>query len=45
MYTRALLELEFASFTRIEIEEHDIEMHEGSAHAGMSAVINLVGWR
>ena len=45
MYTRALLEREFASFRRIEIEEYDVEMHEGTAHAGMSAVINLVGWK
>ena len=29
----------------VELNEHDIEMHEGSAHAGMSAVINLVGWK
>jgi SAM-dependent methyltransferase len=45
MYTRALLEHEFASFTRIEIEEYDTEMHEGTAHSGMSAVIDLVGWK
>src|SRR5262245_32649335 len=45
MYTRVLLEREFASFKRIEIEEYDIEMREGSAHSGMSAVINLVGWK
>ena len=43
MYTRALLEREFSSFKDIRIEEHDIEMQEGSAHGGMSAVINLVG--
>jgi len=45
MYTRALLEREFASFKRIRIEEYDVEMHEGSAHGGMSAVIDLVGWK
>jgi SAM-dependent methyltransferase len=45
MYTRALLEREFASFRRLQIEEYDTEMHEGSAHAGMSAVIDLVGWK
>jgi len=43
MYTRALLEREFAAFERIEIAEYDIEMREGSAHSGMSAVIDLVG--
>jgi len=45
MYTRALLEREFAGFKRIRIEEYDVEMHEGSAHGGMSAVIDLVGWK
>jgi SAM-dependent methyltransferase len=43
MYTRALLEREFADFERIRIDEYDVEMHEGSAHGGMSAVIDLVG--
>jgi SAM-dependent methyltransferase len=45
MYTRALLEREFASFKRIRIEESDVEIYEGSAHAGMSAVIDLIGWK
>jgi len=45
MYTRALLEREFAGFKRMRIEEYDVEMHEGSAHGGMSAVIDLVGWK
>jgi SAM-dependent methyltransferase len=45
MYTRALLERELASFSRIRIEEYDVELHEGSAHAGMAAVIDLVGWK
>ena len=45
MYTRALLEREFASFSRLQIDEYDVEMHEGSAHGGMSAVIDLVGWK
>jgi SAM-dependent methyltransferase len=45
MYTRAPLEREFASFKRIRIEEYDAEMHEGSAPGGMSAVIDLVGWK
>lgn len=45
MYTRALLERELASFSRIRIEEYDVEIHEGSAHGGMSAVIDLVGWK
>jgi SAM-dependent methyltransferase len=45
MYTRALLEREFAAFKNVRIAEADLEMHEGSAHAGMSAVIDLVGWK
>ena len=45
MYTRALLEREFAPFKSIEIAEYDAELQEGSAHAGMSAVIDLVGWK
>ncbi|MFL6797409.1 MAG: SAM-dependent methyltransferase [Xanthobacteraceae bacterium] len=43
MYTRALLEREFGSFKQISIEESDLEMQEGLAHQGMSAVITLVG--
>jgi len=45
MYTRALLESEFSTFSRVQIEEQDVEMREGTAHAGMSAVISLVGWK
>jgi SAM-dependent methyltransferase len=43
MYTRALLEQEFAAFESIEVVEYEAEMREGSAHVGMSAVIDLVG--
>jgi SAM-dependent methyltransferase len=43
MYTRALLEQEFAAFESIAVAEYDVEMREGSAHVGMSAVIDLVG--
>jgi SAM-dependent methyltransferase len=42
LYTRELLEHEFGGFSEIRIQEHDCELHEGSAHAGMSAVIDLV---
>lgn len=45
MYTRELLEREFASFSRLKINEYDAEIHEGTAHGGMSAVIDLVGWK
>jgi len=43
LYTRDLLEREFAGFSELRIEEYDCDMQEGSAHAGMSAVIDLVG--
>jgi SAM-dependent methyltransferase len=42
LYTRDLLEREFGSFSELRINEHDCQLHEGSAHAGMSAVIDLV---
>jgi SAM-dependent methyltransferase len=45
LYTRALLEQEFASLSELHIEEYDCEMNEGHGHAGMSAVIDLVGRR
>jgi SAM-dependent methyltransferase len=43
LYTRALLEREFADFASLDIREHDRELHEGERHVGMSAVIDLVG--
>ena len=45
LYTRAMLESAFAGFAKLEIAEYDAELHEGAAHAGMSALIDLVGWR
>jgi len=45
LYTRELLEREFAELSDLRIEEYDCEMHEGNAHSGMSAVIDLVGRR
>jgi len=41
LYTRAMLEQEFADFRDLKIVEEEREMHEGSSHAGMSAVIGL----
>ncbi len=41
LYTRALLEKAFSDLKDIKIEEEDLEMHEGTAHGGMSAVINF----
>jgi SAM-dependent methyltransferase len=43
LYTRALLEAEFSDFAKLEIHEHDDLVTEGTAHAGMSALIDLVG--
>jgi SAM-dependent methyltransferase len=43
MYTRALLEEAFGDFASVEIKEHDSMVEEGSAHAGMSALIDFVG--
>jgi SAM-dependent methyltransferase len=41
LYTRAMLENAFSGFRDMTIVEEEIDMHEGSAHGGMSAVINL----
>jgi SAM-dependent methyltransferase len=43
LYTRAMLEKEFGDFHDLKIEEEEREMREGTAHAGMSAVIHLTG--
>jgi SAM-dependent methyltransferase len=42
LYTRELLEREFGSFSELSIDAYDCELGEGCAHAGMSAVIDLV---
>lgn len=41
LYTRAMLEAAFAGFHDLTIDEEEREMHEGSAHGGLSAVINV----
>jgi SAM-dependent methyltransferase len=43
LYTRAMLLQTFGKFRDIQVVEQEIEMHEGTAHAGMSAVINFTG--
>jgi cyclopropane fatty-acyl-phospholipid synthase-like methyltransferase len=43
LYTRALLEDAFRDFASIDITEHDSMVDEGGGHAGMSALIDLVG--
>ena len=45
LYTREMLEEAFGGFSKIEIEAYDRQMAEGTAHAGMAAVIDLVGWK
>jgi cyclopropane fatty-acyl-phospholipid synthase-like methyltransferase len=41
LYTRAMLEEAFGGFRDMKIVEEELEMHEGTAHGGMSAVINF----
>jgi SAM-dependent methyltransferase len=41
LYTPAMLEDAFRGFRDINIAEEDVEMREGTAHSGMSAVINF----
>ncbi len=42
MYTRALLEASFGDMAEVDIREHDSAIGEGTAHVGMSALIDLV---
>jgi SAM-dependent methyltransferase len=42
LYTRALLEREFADFGKVEIVEHDAVLTEGAGHHGMSALVDMV---
>jgi SAM-dependent methyltransferase len=41
LYTRAMLEQAFGDFHDLSITEEEREIHEGTSHGGMSAVINL----
>ncbi len=43
LYTRAILEESFGDMAKLEIREHDSAISEGTAHVGMSALIDLVG--
>lgn len=45
LYTRALLDEAFGGFRDVRIEEEELDMHEGTSHAGLSAVIHLTGWK
>uniref|UniRef100_Q07VK3 Methyltransferase type 12 n=1 Tax=Rhodopseudomonas palustris (strain BisA53) TaxID=316055 RepID=Q07VK3_RHOP5 len=45
LYTREMLEQAFGDFERLTIQEHDSVIREGSGHDGMSALIDLIGWK
>jgi hypothetical protein len=41
LYTRGMLEQAFGGFRDLSIAEEEREIHEGTSHGGMSAVLNL----
>ncbi len=43
LYTRELLEEAFGDFAALEIREYDSIINEGSRHAGLSALVDLIG--
>ena len=43
LYTREMLEDAFRDFRDIRVVEEELDMHEGTGHGGMSAVIGLTG--
>jgi cyclopropane fatty-acyl-phospholipid synthase-like methyltransferase len=43
LYTHELLESAFAGFSELSIHAYDAPLSEGGGHAGMSALIELVG--
>lgn len=45
LYTRAMLEAAFGDLRDVTIVEQELEIHEGTSHGGMSAVINLTARR
>jgi SAM-dependent methyltransferase len=45
LYTRELLEAEFAGLSELKIHEQDSMTREGTGHVGMAALIDLVGWK
>jgi SAM-dependent methyltransferase len=45
LYTREMLEASFGGFATLEIIAEERLMSEGRGHSGMSAVIDLVGWK
>jgi SAM-dependent methyltransferase len=45
LYTPAMLQAAFGDFGDLNIVEEELEIREGTSHAGMSAVIGLTGMR
>jgi SAM-dependent methyltransferase len=45
LYTRTMLEEAFRGFRNMKMVEEELEMREGTAHGGMSAVINFTAWK
>jgi SAM-dependent methyltransferase len=45
LYTRETLEAAFGRFAKLEILQQERLMSEGRGHSGMSAVIDLIGWK
>ena len=43
LYTRELLQTAFADFASLDIRAYDAVLGEGDRHAGMSALVDLVG--
>jgi len=43
LYTRERLEAAFKGFASLDIREYDSAIGEGSAHIGMSALVDLIG--
>ncbi|SON54719.1 Tellurite methyltransferase [Hartmannibacter diazotrophicus] len=42
LYTEEFLRKVFGDFAILQLDSHDMELHEGSGHDGMSALIDLV---
>jgi SAM-dependent methyltransferase len=45
LYTRPMLEEAFAGFHSMVFTEEELEMHEGTSHGGMSAVIGMTAYK
>ena len=43
LYTREMIAAAFSGFRDVKFTEEELEMHEGTSHGGMSAVIGFTG--